>query len=312
MNWLSSLIGYAAISAFYINAIKAPWFQIQFRAISRHLDTDAEFWLVWFGTFLLNFSIHWTLCAAFYLIDMYLYNNNHKKANGDREWSWMGMRKLQPTKRPQWADYIKASKVTVFNQLCLNLPGGYVLATMWTSTSKPLLALPTAWTMVRDLAIFAAVEEVGFYTFHRMFHHPRIYKYVHKLHHEFTAPMALASIYAHPLEHIVANLFPLTSGPLLVRAFFPNQPGAGHLLTFWLWTILATLNVIITHSGYMIPFFPDSTHHDFHHMRFNENFGVFGLLDYLFGTDKNYRLSLKSMIPVSMSMSDTRKAAKVQ
>ena len=35
-------------------------------------------------------------------------------------------------------------------------------------------------------------------------HHPFIYKRVHKVHHEWTAPISLAVVYVHPFEHIVS------------------------------------------------------------------------------------------------------------
>lgn len=40
----------------------------------------------------------------------------------------------------------------------------------------------------------------------RLFHHPSLYKHYHKQHHEWTAPIGIVSIYAHPLEHVVNKL----------------------------------------------------------------------------------------------------------
>lgn len=37
----------------------------------------------------------------------------------------------------------------------------------------------------------------------RLVHLPLLYKHIHKKHHEWTAPIGVVSIYAHPLEHIV-------------------------------------------------------------------------------------------------------------
>ena len=136
---------------------------------------------------------------------------------------------------------------------------------------------------------------------YRLFHHPMLYKHIHKIHHEWTAPIGVVSIYAHPLEHLVSNLLPLIIGPIVVKA---------HLSLTWFWYCLAILNTVNAHSGYHMPFMLSSEGHNFHHLkyasyvtmearcashmycthnRFTNNFGVLGILDWLHGTDKAFR-----------------------
>lgn len=94
--------------------------------------------------------------------------------------------------------------------------------------------------------------------FYRLAHHPRVYKHIHKIHHEWTAPIGIIGIYAHPLEHLISNLTPIFSGPLLMGS---------HIATFWLWFCLAYMSTIISHSGYHFPFLPSPEAHDFHHLK---------------------------------------------
>jgi methylsterol monooxygenase len=64
-----------------------------------------------------------------------------------------------------------------------------------------------------------------------------------------------------------------------------------HIATMYLWTTLAILNTLNAHSGYHFPFFPSPESHDYHHLKFNQCFGVLGILDYLHGTDIQFRES---------------------
>ena len=49
------------------------------------------------------------------------------------------------------------------------------------------------------------VVEVWFYFTHYALHHPALYSKIHKLHHRFKAPVAVASMYAHPIEFAVGK-----------------------------------------------------------------------------------------------------------
>ena len=96
-------------------------------------------------------------------------------------------------------------------------------------------------------------------THYRLFHHPLFYKRFHKTHHEWTAPVGVVSVYAHPLEHIVSNSLPLIIGPIIVKS---------HLSLTWFWYFVAILNTVNSHSGYHMPFMLSSEGHDFHHLKY--------------------------------------------
>ena len=44
------------------------------------------------------------------------------------------------------------------------------------------------------------IEDTWHYFLHRLLHHRRIYKYIHKVHHHFQSPFGMVAEYAHPAE----------------------------------------------------------------------------------------------------------------
>ncbi|KAM8993805.1 fatty acid hydroxylase domain-containing protein 2 isoform 2-T2 [Ara ararauna] len=195
------------------------------------------------------------------------------------------------------------------NQVFISFPmllSMFYILKWWGNTFSK--ELPTFRWFLLELSIFTIVEEILFYYTHRLVHLPLLYKHVHKKHHEWTAPIGVVSIYAHPVEHILSNMLPAMTGPMLMGS---------HIVCIAVWFSLAVVTTSISHCGYHLPFLPSPEFHDFHHLKFNQCYGVLGVLDYLHGTDTVFRQTkayerhrvLLSLTPLSKSIPDAPRRA---
>lgn len=146
--------------------------------------------------------------------------------------------------------------------------------------------LPANW-FVGDFLVklvgCVLVEEVMFFYSHWLLHQPMFFGRVHKIHHEFKAPIAFAATYAHPFEMFLGNVLPLLVGPLVFRM---------HLASLALWLFLSVLSTEMHHSGYDFPWYLNHGQpkfHDDHHKYFVGNYGLLGLLDWVHSTTINDR-----------------------
>ncbi|KAJ5541703.1 hypothetical protein N7494_006779 [Penicillium frequentans] len=189
--------------------------------------------------------------------------------------------KIQPApKQPTRRDILRCFLVVTQNQILssvLHLGLLFVSSRAGSGSSYRVEAsLPGAAEFVRDFLISILMRETMFYYSHRLLHVPYFYRRIHKKHHRFTAPIALAAQFAHPLEQIFANALPISLPPQLLKS---------HVLTFWAFLAWELFNTATVHSGYDF-FHNKAKMHDLHHEKFNLNYGSVGLLDWVHGTNK--------------------------
>lgn len=167
--------------------------------------------------------------------------------------------KVQPLENTQVSkdNLLSLFKQILMNQIMVSFIGAALLFLKHELT-KVQTQIPTLSRFVVEWIAFILIREILFYYSHRLLHHPRLYRHIHKRHHEWQTPVALTAIYCHPIEHIVANFLPVIIGPVLMDS---------HSLvsSLWmLWVIILTLN---DHSGYHFPLFFPPIFHDFHHLK---------------------------------------------
>lgn len=222
------------------------------------------------GTLLIQLLFWWLPCTIFLSLDTLLP-------------SFSARHKLQPpAKQPSTADILHSIRICLRNQLLVLVLHATLL--LYTSSHHhhhpPRIRidprLPSLAEFSTHFLASVLLREILFYASHRALHHPFLYRRFHKTHHRFTAPVAFASQYAHPVEHIVANVLPILLPPMLLGA---------HVLTLWAFLAVQLLETSTVHSGY--DFFAGAARkHDRHHERFDVYFGGIGLLDWALGTDE--------------------------
>lgn len=154
------------------------------------------------------------------------------------------------------------------------------------------LPLPSLREFIVQILFCLFVEDMCFYWGHRALHTPWLYRYIHAIHHQYTAPFGAVAEFAHPIEVIFLGMSTV-AGPLIIGP---------HLLTLWGYLMVRCWQTVDCHSGYDLPWslnrwFPlygGARQHDHHHKTYSGNYAsMFIHMDWLFGTDKAWRLSLQ-------------------
>jgi 4,4-dimethyl-9beta,19-cyclopropylsterol-4alpha-methyl oxidase len=101
------------------------------------------------------------------------------------------------------------------------------------------LPLPSLGEIGAQLLVYFLVEDYLNYWIHRLMHGEWVYKKIHHIHHEYTAPIGFAAPYAHWAEVLILGI-PSIVGPAIAP---------GHMITLWLWIILRQMESIETHCG---------------------------------------------------------------
>lgn len=202
----------------------------------------------------------------------------------DKPWPW-------ENKPEMWNELIKKTfKVLALSHFVI-VPGITLLESMnGIAMRTDLESFPEIKEILSQLLFFMFTEDFMFYWGHRFLHIPKIYPYIHKIHHEYNITVSIAAEYAHPLEFLIGNLIPTNAGPKILG----NKV---HLVTYCIWIILRLMETADGHCGYefswspyrLLPLSGSSIYHNFHHSHNVGNYGsFFTFWDTLCGTNRHY------------------------
>ncbi|XP_017463115.1 PREDICTED: fatty acid hydroxylase domain-containing protein 2-like, partial [Rhagoletis zephyria] len=197
------------------------------------------------GGMIITMTVFWVLGALYTVLDL-------------THWPAALYQYKTQDKEVTFAEVLHTAKLALLNQLTVQLltTVAYHFLLVWRGLDESPRVPPVA-TMLSHLLVYVLVQETSFYYLHRLLHRGRLYRYVHKVHHYWQAPIAISAIYCHPAEHLLANLVPVLLGPLVMGS---------HRCTISLWLMLVHFVTLNDHSGYHFPMMPSPEFHDYHHL----------------------------------------------
>lgn len=191
-----------------------------------------------------------------------------------------------PTVKEQW----NCTKLVLFSHFTVELPQIWLFHPLAKACGMNTdVPFPSWQTIFFQVAVFFVLEDTWHYWMHRLFHWGPFYKYIHKIHHHYSAPFGLAAEYASPIETMV-----LGAGTVLMPIVWCLTTGNLHIITMYIWIACRLFQAIDAHSGYefpwslhhFLPFWAGAEHHDVHHERFIGNYSSsFRWWDYLMDTE---------------------------
>ena len=132
-----------------------------------------------------------------------------------------------------------------------------------------------------SIIFMVLLHDTYFYWTHRLIHHSKLFKYVHKVHHSFKSPTPWASFAFHPLEAI------MSLGIIPIIIFMIPY----HHLALLLFVTFLTVYSVIIHLGFSVPGLNQLKYsntpeaHDYHHLKSKSNYGLyFTFWDKIMGT----------------------------
>lgn len=137
-----------------------------------------------------TFAVYWGFGAIYTIMDV------TKKPSFVRRY------KVQPgTNEPvDNKKLVRAVIAVLCNQIFVGFPFAiFAYYSMKWRGMPEIRELPTFHWALFEIAVCILVEEFGFYYSHRLLHHKKIYKHIHKQHHMWQSPMAITAIDCHPI-----------------------------------------------------------------------------------------------------------------
>lgn len=132
------------------------------------------------------------------------------------------------------------------------------------------------WYLPVSLLLVLLIHETYYYWVHRWMHNPRLYRHVHKVHHDSLTPTPWTAFSFHPWEALLeAIILPV------ILMIIPM-----HTFVLAVYLLLMTLSSVVNHldieiyskafrNTWLGKLLIGATHHHYHHEEFRTNYGLY-------------------------------------
>ena len=132
------------------------------------------------------------------------------------------------------------------------------------------------WYLPVSLLIVMLIHETYYYWLHVLMHHPKVFRIIHKVHHDSNTTSPFTAFSFHPLEGVLqAIILPLL---LIIIPMHPSMILV-HLTIMTFSSVINHLDIEIYpanfHKHYFGKWLIGATHHSLHHKQFKYNFGLY-------------------------------------
>lgn len=231
-----------------------------------------------------------------------------------KHWQHRMVQRKWPKASQKWSEFkYSMSTVVIFSLVGFSIVqlklGGY------TQVYDHIADYSWGW-FFGSIALMFIAHDGYYYWVHRWMHHPKLFKYVHLVHHKSTNPSPWAAYSFHPIEAVLEAF--------IYVIFVFAMPVHGLALMIFLISMI--VRNVVSHLGMEIlprwfirnkwlNWMTTTTHHDLHHKNFNTNYGLyFTWWDRWIGTeDKVYVQTFEEVTsrPCHKAVVSSRKLSKV-
>lgn len=136
-------------------------------------------------------------------------------------------------------------------------------------------AYPIAWFFI-SIALLLFLHETYYYWLHRWMHRPKVYRLIHKVHHDSITTSAWTSFSFHPTESTLQVIF------IPAMAFLLPLHYVALALVLTVMTVTSVVNHLNTelyprdfNRHWFGRWWIGATHHSLHHSQFRFNYGLY-------------------------------------